>query len=103
MPTMRASFAEMASAIQASRLLVRHAARSLDAGAPTATLDAALAKKFATDACFGAANAALQAFGGAGYLADYPAERAVRDHSILEGANEVMSVVIARELDKLDG
>jgi len=106
MPTMRASFAEMASAIQASRLLVRHAARSLDAGAPTATLDAALAKKFATDACFGAANAALQAFGGAGYLADYHAERAVRDlrvHSILEGANEVMSVVIARELDKLDG
>lgn len=106
MPTVRASFADMAASVQASRLLVRHAARSLDAGAPTATLDAALAKKFASDACFGAANAAMQVFGGAGYLADYHAERAVRDlrvHSILEGANEVMSVVVARELDNLDG
>lgn len=106
LPTVRASFADMAAQVQASRLLVRAAARSLDAGAPTATLEAAMAKKFASDACFQAANAALQTFGGYGYLADYHAERAVRDlrvHSILEGANEIMSVVVARELDKLDG
>lgn len=105
-PTVRAAFADMTAAIQSSRLLVRHAARSLDAGAATATLDAALAKRHATDACFGAANAALQVFGGYGYLADYHAERAVRDlrvHSILEGANEIMRLVVARELDRLDG
>lgn len=105
-PTVRASFADMTAAIQSSRLLVRHAARSLDAKSPTATLDAAIAKRHATDACFEAANAALQVFGGYGYLHDYHAERAVRDlrvHSILEGANEIMRLVIARELDRLDG
>jgi alkylation response protein AidB-like acyl-CoA dehydrogenase len=104
--TTRAAFADMTASVQASRLLVRNAARNLDAGAPTATLDAALAKKFATDACFEAANRALQVFGGYGYLADYHAERTVRDlrvHSILEGANEVMSVIVSRELDRLDG
>lgn len=62
---------------------------------PTTTLDAAMAKRFATDACFGVANDALQILGGYGYLEDYPVERYMRDlrvHSILEGTNEIMRV-----------
>lgn len=79
--------ADMATSLQASRLMVRHAAAALDARAPTATLQAAMAKRFATDACFGVANDALQLLGGYGYLKEYPIERVLRDlrvHSILE-------------------
>ena len=79
--------ADMATAMQASRLMVRHAAAALDAKAPEATLQAAMAKRFATDSCFGVANDALQLLGGYGYLKEYPIERIVRDlrvHSILE-------------------
>ena len=62
-----------------------------------------MAKRFATDAGFHIANEALQLHGGYGYLADYPLERIVRDlrvHQILEGTNEIMRVIIARELFK---
>ena len=62
-----------------------------------------MAKRFATDAGFEVANAALQLHGGYGYLRDYPVERIVRDlrvHQILEGTNEVMRVIIARALLK---
>ncbi len=62
-----------------------------------------MAKRFATDAGFEAANQALQLHGGYGYLKDYPLERIVRDlrvHQILEGTNEIMRVIIARELLK---
>lgn len=100
------ALADAATAVHASRLAVRSAAAALDARDPAATLQAALAKRFATDACFDAANACLQAFGGYGYLADYDVERIVRDlrvHSILEGTNQVMRVIIGRELDKMDG
>ncbi|KAK9814575.1 hypothetical protein WJX72_008116 [[Myrmecia] bisecta] len=96
--------ADMATSVQASRLLVRHAAQSLDARTPSATLDAAMAKRFATDACYDVSNDALQLLGGYGYLRDYPIERVMRDlrvHSILEGTNEIMRVIISRELDKL--
>ena len=95
--------ADCATSLAASRLLVRRAARSLDAKIPSATAECAMAKRFATDACFDIANACLQLHGGYGYLRDYPVERIVRDlrvHSILEGTNEIMRVIIAREMDK---
>ena len=60
-----------------------------------------MAKRFVTDTCFEVANQALQLHGGYGYLKDYPLERIVRDlrvHQILEGTNEIMRVIIAREL-----
>ena len=141
--------------------MCRHAARSLDARAPTATLDCAMAKRFSTDACYSVADRALQILGGRappscypvprvswshalstwsggvalachseqlclgycpeamdrkrvqcsqapyrryGYLRDYPLERILRDlrvHAILEGTNEVMRIIIDRELNKL--
>ena len=84
-------------------VLCRHAAHSLDSKDPSATMDAAMAKRFATDACFKVADSALQLHGGYGYLRDYPIERVLRDlrvHSILEGTNEVMQVIIAREMLK---
>jgi hypothetical protein len=60
-----------------------------------------MAKRFATDAGFEVANQALQLHGGYGYLKDFPLERIVRDlrvHQILEGTNEIMRVITAREL-----
>ena len=68
---------------------------------PRATMLCAMAKRFATDAGFKIANDALQLHGGYGYLKDFPAERHVRDlrvHQILEGTNEIMRVIIAREM-----
>ena len=81
--------------------MVRSAAAAMDSKSPRSTLHAAMAKRFATDAAFNVANDALQLHGGYGYLQDYPLERVVRDlrvHQILEGANEIMRVIIAREL-----
>ncbi len=93
--------ADMATQLEAARLMVRRGAAALDAGDPQATMYCAMAKRFATDAGFEVANQALQLHGGYGYLKDYPLERIVRDlrvHQILEGANEIMRVIIAREL-----
>jgi alkylation response protein AidB-like acyl-CoA dehydrogenase len=93
--------ADMATELDAARLMVRRAAHALDRGDPNATRYSAMAKRFATDAGFEIANQALQLHGGYGYLQDYPLERIVRDlrvHQILEGANEIMRVIIAREL-----
>jgi hypothetical protein len=93
--------ADMATELEAARLMVRRAAAALDAGDPAATRLCAMAKRFATDAAFEVANQALQLHGGYGYLKDYPLERIVRDlrvHQILEGTNEIMRVIIAREL-----
>jgi hypothetical protein len=93
--------ADMATELEAARLMVRRAADALDAGDPQATKLCAMAKRFATDAGFDIANQALQLHGGYGYLKDYPLERIVRDlrvHQILEGTNEIMRVIIAREL-----
>eukprot|EP00775_Hariotina_reticulata_P006700 gene6700-6923_t len=96
---------DMATGLEASRALVRNAAADLDSRSTRATLAAAMAKRFATDTCFGVANDALQLLGGYGYLADYPIERYCRDlrvHSILEGTNEIMRVIIHRQLQRLD-
>jgi alkylation response protein AidB-like acyl-CoA dehydrogenase len=93
--------ADMATELDAARLMVRRAAHALDTKDPNATRYCAMAKRFATDAGFEVANQALQLHGGYGYLRDYPLERIVRDlrvHQILEGTNEIMRVITAREL-----
>ena len=93
--------ADMATELDAARLMVWRAATALDVNHPDATTYCAMAKRFATDAGFDVANQALQLHGGYGYLRDYPLERIVRDlrvHQILEGTNEIMRVIIAREL-----
>ncbi len=93
--------ADMATEIEAGRLMVYRAAAAIDTRDPFATKYCAMAKRFATDACFHAANEALQLHGGYGYLKDYPIERVVRDlrvHQILEGTNEIMRVIISREV-----
>jgi alkylation response protein AidB-like acyl-CoA dehydrogenase len=85
---------------------VWQAAVKLDAGAPDAAVTAAMAKRFATDAGFAAADVALQLHGGYGYLKDHPIERVLRDlrvHRILEGTNEIMRVIIARHLLGAEG
>jgi alkylation response protein AidB-like acyl-CoA dehydrogenase len=93
--------ADMATELEAARLMVRRGAASLDAGDAEATLHCAMAKRLATDAGFHVCNEALQLFGGYGYLKDFPIERYLRDvrvHQILEGTNEIMRVIIARRL-----
>jgi alkylation response protein AidB-like acyl-CoA dehydrogenase len=93
--------ADMATELEAARLMVWRGALSLDGADPDATMHCAMAKRFATDAGFDIANAALQLHGGYGYLRDFPLERYLRDlrvHQILEGTNEIMRVVIARRL-----
>jgi alkylation response protein AidB-like acyl-CoA dehydrogenase len=93
--------ADMSTELEAARLMVRRAADALDKRDPQATKLCAMAKRFATDAGFSVANDALQLHGGYGYLQDYPLERIVRDlrvHQILEGTNEIMRVIISREM-----
>ena len=93
--------ADMATDLDAARLMVHRAAASLDAGHPDATRHCAMAKRFATDACHRICDEALQLHGGYGYIKDYQVERYVRDlrvHRILEGTNEIMRVIIARKL-----
>ncbi|MBV45297.1 MAG: acyl-CoA dehydrogenase [Rhodobiaceae bacterium] len=95
--------ADMATDLEASRLMLRDAAQKVDENAPDKTKAAAMAKRFVTDACFNVVNEALQIHGGYGYLKDYPLERNLRDlrvHQILEGTNEIMRVIIAREILK---
>ena len=97
--------ADMATELEAARLMVLNAAAKLDAGAADATMYCAMAKRFATDVGFDVCNAALQLHGGYGYLRDYPIERFLRDlrvHQILEGTNEIMRVIIARHLLEAD-
>jgi len=93
--------ADMATELDAARLMVHRAADSLDRKTPDATKHCAMAKRLATDLCSRICNEALQIHGGYGYLGDFPLERLVRDlrvHQILEGTNEIMRVIIARKL-----
>jgi hypothetical protein len=93
--------ADMGTELEAARLMIRNAAAALDRRDPRATMLCAMAKRFATDVGFNVANNALQLHGGYGYLKDFPAERHVRDlrvHQILEGTNEIMRVIIGREM-----
>lgn len=95
------TLADMATELRAARALVRDAAAAVDAKAPDASTQCAMAKRFATDAGFRVANEALQLHGGYGYLHEYGIEKVVRDlrvHQILEGTNEIMRVIIGRDL-----
>jgi len=93
--------ADYATELQAARLMVHHAASAVTNATPGATRLAAQAKRFATDAGFDVVNGCLQLHGGYGYLRDHPIERVLRDvrvHQILEGTNEVMRLIVSREL-----
>jgi len=98
--------ADMRTDLQAARLMVRDGAQAVDEKAPDATMRCAMAKRFATDAGFDVANRALQLHGGYGYLQDYGIERVVRDlrvHQILEGTNEIMRLIVGREMLRPSG
>ncbi|MFQ5972579.1 MAG: acyl-CoA dehydrogenase family protein [Alphaproteobacteria bacterium] len=93
--------ADMATELDAARLMLHRAAWQLDHADPDATRSAAMAKRLATDVGFEVANQALQLHGGYGYMREYPIERYLRDlrvHQILEGTNEIMRVIIARRM-----
>ncbi|GGI67425.1 acyl-CoA dehydrogenase [Polymorphobacter multimanifer] len=93
--------ADMATELEAARALLYMAAEKVSSGAPDKTRFAAMAKRLATDTGMSVADRALQLHGGYGYLMDYPVERIFRDlrvHQILEGTNEIMRVITAREL-----
>ncbi|MBY6114604.1 acyl-CoA dehydrogenase family protein [Mameliella alba] len=93
--------AEYETKLQASRTFLRQAAWKVDAKAPDATKFCAMAKLMVTDNAFEVANGCLQMFGGYGYLADYGIEKIVRDlrvHQILEGTNEIMRLIISRQM-----
>lgn len=93
--------ANMVSQLHAARLLTYRAADAIDKDHQDAQLHCAIAKRFASDAAFAISNEALQIFGGYGYLKDYPIERYFRDlraNQILEGTNEIMMNIIAKNL-----
>ena len=93
--------AEMATELEAARALLYLAATKVTASAPDKTRFAAMAKMFATETGSRVVDRALQLHGGYGYLMDYPIERLWRDlrvHSILEGTNEVMRLIVGRDL-----
>ncbi|RBI74627.1 acyl-CoA dehydrogenase [Roseovarius sp. TE539] len=93
--------ADMEIGLQAARTFLRQAAWKLDAGAPDATKFCAMAKKLVTEKGSETVNQCLQLHGGYGYLADYGIEKLVRDlrvHEILEGTNEIMRLIVARQL-----
>jgi alkylation response protein AidB-like acyl-CoA dehydrogenase len=97
----RFRLADMATELDAARLMVHRAAWALDHGQADATMSCAMAKRFATDVGFAVVDQALQLHGGYGYIQEYGIERALRDvrvHRILEGTNEIMRVIVARHL-----
>ncbi|MBV8863057.1 MAG: acyl-CoA dehydrogenase family protein [Mycobacterium sp.] len=98
-PTVRFTLADMATALEASRMLLWRAASALDGDSDDKVELCAMAKRYVTDACFDVADKALQLHGGYGYLREYGLEKIVRDlrvHRILEGTNEIMRVVVGR-------
>jgi len=98
---LRFRIADYATDLEAARLMVRRAALAVAAQEPGATRLAAMAKRFATDVGFEVVNGCLQLHGGYGYLRDHPIERVLRDvrvHQILEGTNEVMRLIVSRDL-----
>ncbi len=91
----------MAIEVKAARHLVYHAAWLADQGLPSGS-ESAMAKTFASDTAFAAANEAIQIHGGYGYMRDYPVEeKYLRDaklFQIYEGTNEIQRMVIAHEV-----
>ena len=95
------TLADMATDLEAGRALLYRAAVKVTENAPDKTRFAAMAKRFATDAVSAIVDKALQLHGGYGYLQDYPIERFWRDlrvHSILEGTNQIMRMIVGRDL-----
>ena len=93
--------ADYATELEAARLMLWRAASALSNGEPDATRLAAMAKRLATDTGFEIVNGCLQLHGGYGYLRDHPIERVLRDvrvHQILEGTNEIMRLIISRDM-----
>jgi hypothetical protein len=93
--------ADHATEIEAARLLLHRAAVAVGEGEPGVTALAAKAKRLATDTGFEVVNGCLQLHGGYGYLRDHPIERVLRDvrvHQILEGTNEVMRLIVSRDI-----
>lgn len=101
MQTVQFRLADLLTELVAARHMVHLAAWKLDSRASDASTWCAMAKRFASDAGFRVCNEALQLFGGYGYLKDFPLERHLRDarvHTILEGTNEIMRLIIAKQL-----
>jgi len=95
------TLADMATDLEAARALLYRAAVKVTENAPDKTRFAAMAKRFATDSGSAIVDKALQLHGGYGYLQDYPIERFWRDlrvHSILEGTNQIMRMIVGRDL-----
>lgn len=93
--------ADMATELESARLMIHRAAWMLDNKAHGTTVAAAMAKRVATDTGFDVVNQALQLHGGYGYLKEFPIQRYLRDlrvHQILEGTNEIMRVIISRDI-----
>ena len=98
---LRFRIADYATELEAARLMLRRAAVAIDNREPGGTRLAAMAKRLATDCGFEVVNGCLQLHGGYGYLRDHPIERVLRDvrvHQILEGTNEVMRLIVSRDL-----
>ena len=93
--------AELEIKLQSARIFLRQASWKLDTKASDATKFCAMAKMYVTDAAFDVANSCLQLHGGYGYIADYGIEKIVRDlrvHQILEGTNEIMRMIVSRQM-----
>ena len=98
---LRFRVADFATELEAARLMLRRAAAAVADKEPGATRLAAMAKRLATDVGFEVVNGCLQLHGGYGYLRDHPIERVLRDvrvHQILEGTNEVMRLIVSRDI-----
>lgn len=98
---LRFRIADYATELEAARLMIRRAALAVTNREPGGTRLAAMAKRLATDAGFEVVNGCLQLHGGYGYLRDHPIERVLRDvrvHQILEGTNEVMRLIVSRDI-----
>ena len=92
--------ADMATNVDAARLLTWRSAWLLDSGM-SASLESSMAKRFAADAAMQVATDAVQVYGGYGYTKEYPVEKLMRDAKLLqiyEGTSQIQRVVIAREL-----
>jgi alkylation response protein AidB-like acyl-CoA dehydrogenase len=101
MQSVQFKLADMATELEAARIMLYASAAAYDRGDPQTTTRCAMAKRVATDTGFKVANEALQIHGGYGYLQDYGIEKLVRDlrvHQILEGTNEIMRLIISRAM-----
>ena len=106
LPVVQNMLADMATRVEAARLLVYNTARTIDSGAKDFTEESSMAKVFASDTAMKVTTDAVQIFGGAGYMRDYPIEKMMRDAKITqiyEGSNEVLRGTIAVGLRKRKG